>query len=150
MWDPTQCQVHIKKTGADTFFFFFFFLSFFSLYASFFSFMFFAFFFSLFFLSFFLLRPDFFALSFFFLSEHSNLGCDLRLWVLFISLFFYLDFMGFMGEFVVVLKVLVVWVDLLWWMGLIFFFFFFLWFIRWWMEYNGGKLGFWGFWLMGL
>ena len=34
--------------------------------------------------------------------------------------------------------------------GFDFVFFFFLWFMRWWMEYNGGKLVFWGFWLMGL
>ena len=73
-----------QKTGADTLFLsFFFFLQFvrFFLLSYVFCFLLFSF------LSFFLLRPDFFALSFFFLSQHSNLGCDMRLWVLFLYLF---------------------------------------------------------------
>ena len=120
MWSPHQ------KSGANTLFllFFFSFLSFFLQFVRFFL-LFYVFFFLYSFLfSFFLSSsPEFLCsqlLLFLFLAFSFFLSTPI--WVVIcvygFYLFIYLEFGSFMGEFVVVLKVLVVWVDLLWWMSL--------------------------------
>ena len=86
-----------QKSGANTFFFFFFFPSSICMLLS----------------SplcfFFLLRPEFFALSFLFLFSAFSFFLSTPIWVVLcvygFYLFIYLEFVGFMGEFVVVLVV---------------------------------------------